>query len=108
MNFSDDESLMIFHFIHHAGNLLICSHAAIHLHVGENRHSGVEGPGRHEGLHTRPDHPGDDQHPQPVWEDHRQHGRQPDAGKHLFQPNLPGAGYVQAYTHRTKCTISKS
>lgn len=67
----------------HSGNLLICSDAAVHLHADENGHSGSEGSHRHEGLHTRPSHPGDDQHPQPVWEDHRQHGSQPDAGKQL-------------------------
>lgn len=70
----------------HAGNLFICSDPAVHLHADENRHSGPEGPDWHEGLHSRPDHPGDGQHPQPVWEEHRQHGGQPDAGKHFLQP----------------------
>lgn len=66
----------------HTGNLFICSDSAVHLHAHENGHGGHESPDQHEGLHTRPDHPGDDQHPQPVWEELGQHGGQPDAGKH--------------------------
>ena len=76
----------------HTGHLLIWSDAAVHLHAGENGHSRPEGSDWHEGLHTRPGHPGDSQHPQPVWEEYWQHGGQPGAGKSLFWPNLWGAG----------------
>lgn len=64
----------------HIGNLLICSDSAVHLHVDENWHNSLEGSDAHEGLHTRRDHSGDRQHPQPIWEEHWQHGSQSDAG----------------------------
>lgn len=64
--------------------MLICSDPKIHLHADENRHSGAEGSDGHEGLHTGPDHPGECQNPQSVWEVHGQHGGQPGAGELLF------------------------
>lgn len=64
----------------HIGNLLICSDSAVQLLVDENWHNSLEGSDAHEGLHTRRGHSGDRQHPQPIWEEHRQHGSQSDTG----------------------------
>lgn len=64
----------------HTGAVFICSDSAVHLYVDENRYDSLEGSNRHEGVHTRADHPGDCQHPQPVGEEHGQHGSHANAG----------------------------
>lgn len=63
------------------GNLLVYGDQRVQLHADEIGHRGAEGPDGHEGLHSRPDHPGDGQHLQPVWQVHRSHGSQPGAGE---------------------------